>query len=189
MDDILKKVRDFASDAHGEQKRKYVDEMYIRHPERVMYICVEYTTERAVLAAALLHDVLEDTPVTEEELSKFLHTLMDQEEADKTLQLVVDLTDIFIKADYPSLNRKKRKRKEAERLRDVHPDAQTIKYADIIDNASDVTPYDPDFALVYLKEAEQILSLMEGGEPQLYERAKRTVQQCRDQLMNNEINI
>lgn len=182
MDDILIKVRNFASDAHGEQKRKYADEMYIRHPERVMYVSVEYTTERAVLAAALLHDVLEDTNVTEDELHSFLKDIMAGEEADKTLQLVVDLTDVFIKDNYPELNRRKRKRREAERLGDVHPDAQTIKYADIIDNATDITPNDPDFATLYLNEASQMLSLMDKGHPELYERAKHTVQQCREGL-------
>lgn len=182
MDEALKKVRDFADKAHDGQTRKYAEEKYIRHPERVMYLCLEYTSERSVLAAALLHDVLEDTPVTASELEAFLATTMESEEAAKTQQLVVELTDVYVKESYPRLNRRHRKSKEAARLGEVSAEAQTIKYADIIDNASDITPHEPDFARVYLSESLEMLSAMDKGHPELFERAKHTVQVCREQL-------
>ena len=54
-----------AIEAHGDQRRKYTGEPYITHPIHVAKILedsVEHTTE--MLAAAILHDVVEDTPVT-----------------------------------------------------------------------------------------------------------------------------
>jgi len=63
MDKVLEQVKDFADKAHGDQLRKYTPDRYIVHPMRVMLICQEYTDDSQILAAALLHDVLEDTPV------------------------------------------------------------------------------------------------------------------------------
>ena len=71
-DNILASVRSFADEAHGEQVRKYSDERYIQHPIRVMETVQDYIADVPVLAAALLHDVLEDTSVTKRELSQFL---------------------------------------------------------------------------------------------------------------------
>ena len=61
----LKKVLQFATDAHQGQKRKYSDEDYISHPIEVAKM-VHYRSSGSVTmtAAALLHDVLEDTKVT-----------------------------------------------------------------------------------------------------------------------------
>ncbi len=66
MDKVLEKVKEFADNAHGDQMRKYTPDRYIVHPIRVMEICREYDSRLPVLAAALLHDVLEDTKVTEQ---------------------------------------------------------------------------------------------------------------------------
>lgn len=187
MDEILKKVEEFAADAHGKQKRKFTGEPYINHPIRVMEICKEYTNKREILAASLLHDVLEDTTVTEKELKKFLDEIMSSEEADKTYKLVVDLTDVYIKEEYPNLNRKKRKNKEAERLMKANPDAQTVKYADSIDNAVDITKNDKEFAKKFLSEVKYLLSKMDKGDPELYERAVETIKDCFRELKKQKI--
>ena len=72
MEDVLEKIKDFADRAHGDQKRKYTPDRYIVHPVRVMNICREYTNDISVLAAALLHDVLEDTATTKNEIKDFM---------------------------------------------------------------------------------------------------------------------
>ena len=77
MEDILNTIRDYADTAHGTQMRKYTPERYIVHPIRVMETCRNYDSRLPILAAALLHDVLEDTPVTEAEMRDFLHSVMD----------------------------------------------------------------------------------------------------------------
>src|SRR5688572_15793007 len=116
MEDILGKIRDFADRAHGEQTRKYIPERYIVHPVRVTQLCRQYTNDIAVLAAALLHDVLEDTAVSKEEIRSFLSGVMNAANTEKTLKLVEELTDEYIKVRYPKLNRRARKAKEVARM-------------------------------------------------------------------------
>lgn len=175
MEEILKQVRDFADKAHNDQKRKYTPERYIVHPIRVMLICKEYTDDINILAAALLHDVLEDTPVDKEELKQFLMQIMTPVNSITTLNYVIELTDVYTKEDYPQLNRKKRKAKEAERLEKTSSESQTIKYADIIDNSMEIANYDTDFAPLFLSECKNILGRMPKGNADLYERAIKAV--------------
>src|SRR5690348_5206587 len=131
MDPVLEPIKDFAAKAHGEQRRKFADEPYIAHPIRVMEMCRQYTHDTAILAAALLHDVLEDTPVNKQQIKDFLLTVMDAGKAQRTVQLIDELTDRYTKANYPHWNRRKRKAKESERLTNTSGESQTIKYADI----------------------------------------------------------
>jgi guanosine-3',5'-bis(diphosphate) 3'-pyrophosphohydrolase len=173
--DILSQVEDFANRAHGDQQRKFEDAPYIVHLVRVMKICKEYSNDPALLSAALLHDVLEDTPVTRDEIADFLTPLMSELQVKKTMHWVHELTDQYTKANYPQFNRRKRKTKEAERLGKASPEAQTIKYADIIDNSLSITNAEDDFIKVYLQEAVALLWAMKNGNSQLRERAMQTV--------------
>lgn len=175
MEDILEKIKEFANSAHGEQRRKFADEPYIEHPVRVMKICQQYTHDVTVLAAALLHDVLEDTPVNKQQMKDFLQTVMDTTKTERTLQLVDDLTDRYVKSNYPQWNRRKRKAKEAERLAETSADSQTIKYADIIDNSAEIVHHTTDFAKVFLLECRALLQKITKGHQQLYQRAVETV--------------
>lgn len=180
--ETLEKIRQFADKAHGDQKRKYSGQAYIVHPVAVMQICKEYTDDTAVLAAALLHDVLEDTDITAEQLKAYLHSVLIAPEADYAFRLVQDLTDEFTKEKYPKLNRKKRRRREAERLGRADPMAQTVKYADLIDNCLDIVKHDKDFGKVFLGESTMLLEQMTSGDPRLYERAKKTVEEGKHML-------
>lgn len=182
MDKVLAAIRDFADHAHGEQLRKYAPDRYIVHPVRVMEQCSKYTDDIAVLAAALLHDVLEDTSITKLELKEFLLKKMEKDKALKTLGLVAELTDVYIKNDYPRMNRRSRKEKEAERMVQASPDAQTVKYADIIDNSREIVQHDPDFARVFLSECRNLLKKMNNGNAELYARAIKAVEKGLAQL-------
>jgi (p)ppGpp synthase/HD superfamily hydrolase len=175
MNAVLQAVRDFADKAHGNQQRKYSYERYIVHPVRVMELCSQSTNRLPVLAAALLHDVLEDTPVTESELYRFLLTTMNESDAKETLHLVVELTDVFTKMAYPRWNRKKRKTKETERIQKTSDDSQTVKYADIIDNCREIVDHDPDFAKTFLRECKALLKVTPNGNKLLYAQATDTV--------------
>ncbi len=182
MDTILEQIRDFADQAHGAQTRRYTPDRYIVHPIRVMQICQAYTGDVTMLAAALLHDVLEDTPVSPQALYQYLITVMDTSQADRTLQLVLDLTDIYTKANYPRWSRHARKAQEARRLATALPDAQTIKYADIMDNCQEIVIQDPDFAGTFLRECRSILEHMKEGNPILREKAVTQVGAALQQL-------
>lgn len=178
----LTKIINFADKAHDQQMRNYTPERYIVHPIRVMEICKKYTNDITVLAAALLHDVLEDTPVKKEELKSFLCTLMSEADAHKTVILVEELTDVYVKENYPHWNRNKRKEFEAARLEKTSADAQTIKYADIIDNAPEITEKDHDFAKRFIPEYVYLLKKITKGNQQLYTKAKQVVDNCMSQL-------
>lgn len=173
--DQLSQIKHFATEAHGDQRRKFADEPYINHPVRVMELCREYTSALPVLSAALLHDVLEDTAVTQEELSAFLHSVLSPADADKTLALTIELTDVYVKTNYPQLNRRTRKQKEAARLGSISAEGQAIKYADIIDNANDIPKAEDDFVPTFLRECRQLLKTMTNGHPALRERANAIV--------------
>jgi (p)ppGpp synthase/HD superfamily hydrolase len=176
MDKRLEKIRDFADQAHGDQMRKYAQERYIAHPIRVMEICEEYTQDLPVLAAALLHDVLEDTETGKDEMRDFLRKHLTNGEAHQTMMLVVELTDVYVKADYPRLNRDQRKSREAVRLSTTSSNAQTIKYADIIDNCTEITAHDAKFAPVYLRECKHLLAVCTKGNRQLYVSARAMIE-------------
>lgn len=175
MNELLAQIQDFADRAHGEQVRKFSPERYIAHPIRVMELCREQTQDMAVLAAALLHDVLEDTAIEQQALQDFLMGLSPEAQALRTLRLVVELTDVYTKKNYPEWNRRKRKARETERLEATSADAQTIKYADIIDNSGEIAHQDTDFAMVFLQECRALLKKLPKGNPILYKQAVATV--------------
>jgi (p)ppGpp synthase/HD superfamily hydrolase len=176
MEAVLKKIRDFADNAHGDQLRKYTPDRYIVHPERVMETCRNYDTRLSVLAAALLHDVLEDTEINRNTMFGFLLTVMKESEAEKTISLVEQLTDVYVKKAYPHLNREQRKRKELDRIIRTSRAAQTIKYADILDNTKEITEQDPGFAPRFLRECLEILEKANKGNKNLRNLALDTVQ-------------
>ncbi len=61
-------VYEFAKKAHKGQKRKSGKD-YITHPIEVAQIAEEHNADEEVLCACLLHDVVEDTPITLEEIA------------------------------------------------------------------------------------------------------------------------
>lgn len=58
----------FARRAHANQARKYTQVAYIYHPFSVMMTVSCVTNDQEVIAAAVLHDVVEDTTVTLDEI-------------------------------------------------------------------------------------------------------------------------
>ena len=65
--EIIKKAYLFANDVHFGVKR-LTGEDYINHPLNVAYILTSMNADYSTLAAALLHDVIEDSNVTKEEI-------------------------------------------------------------------------------------------------------------------------
>ena len=59
----------FAVEAHAGQARKGTSKPYIVHPLRVALILERYNFPRALVVAALLHDVVEDTDATIDDVS------------------------------------------------------------------------------------------------------------------------
>ena len=67
--ELIEKAYKFAETAHGDQKRKS-GEPYFIHPFNVAKTLAELHMDTETIAAGLLHDVLEDTPTTEESMVK-----------------------------------------------------------------------------------------------------------------------
>lgn len=179
---ILQHIKAFAAKAHEGQQRKYTSEPYIVHPVRVMEMVKQYNDDVCVLSAALLHDVLEDTEVTPSEMRTFLLQHLNAAQADRVMRLVTELTDVYIRKDYPQWNPAKRKHKEAERISENSADTQTIKYAGIIDNCLAVASQDTDFAQIFLWECKHLLQYIPKGNKQLFQKAHEVIEKEMTQL-------
>lgn len=161
---------------HGEQKRKYTGEPYWNHVYNVAKLVSSYGKYNPLIEIALCHDLLEDTECDLVGLLNYLvHSGYSNEEGLFITARVNDLTDVYTKENYPTLNRKARKEKEAKRLYCIHPVSQTVKYADFIDNTKSIVEHDKGFAKVYLAEKRDILFRMEVGNQILYEEAKELI--------------
>ncbi len=66
--EIVKRAYDYASDLHQGQYRQS-GEPYISHPLNVAYILSELHADRDTVCAGLLHDTLEDTKITKEDIA------------------------------------------------------------------------------------------------------------------------
>lgn len=63
---LAERARRYATKAHAaiDQRRKYTDDPYIVHPQAVMELVRSVPHTEEMLAAAWLHDTVEDTPTT-----------------------------------------------------------------------------------------------------------------------------
>jgi (p)ppGpp synthase/HD superfamily hydrolase len=171
LPEIALLAQGFGMCAHRNQRRKFEDAQYMVHPIRVAHIAHEYTDDANMIAAAMMHDVLEDTDVTAEEMRRVF--------GDAITDLVLEVTDISRPEDGV---RKVRKDKDREHLAKSSPGGATIKLADLIDNAIGIAANDKGFAPVYLREAEALLPVLKHGDNRLWERARVTLQEAREML-------
>jgi len=150
----------FAMEAHAGQTRKYTGEPYHKHPFAVAMLVAGVTNDDNMVAAALLHDVLEDTLATYDELVNAFGI--------DVADLVLEVTDVSKLTDG---NRAVRKAIDREHLAAATPRAQTIKLADLIHNSESITEYDPGFAKVFMAEKVALLEVLTKGDPGLYAQA------------------
>jgi (p)ppGpp synthase/HD superfamily hydrolase len=163
MSALITRARKFATEAHAsiDQRRKYTGEPYIVHPLAVAELVNSVPHTDEMVAAALLHDVVEDTPVTSDEIHA---------EFGPVVGALVDwLTDVSKPHDG---NRRVRKEMDRQHLAKAPPEAKTIKLADLIDNTLTIAKHDPGFWPVYRREKLALLEVLKEGDPVLYRRAK-----------------
>jgi (p)ppGpp synthase/HD superfamily hydrolase len=175
IDIDLNLVRVFAIAAHAAvgQKDRVTGEPYSDHPERVVAILrnagFNRDEDRPLLAAAYLHDVLEDTKVTKELLGQLFGA--------ETMGLVVALSDVYTKAAFPALNRASRKELEHCRMGTEVGAVQTVKCADILDNAGRLPQYpDRKFARSYALELRDLVAQLTRADGNLLALARQTVE-------------
>jgi len=153
--DLVRRAREFATEAHAavNQVRKYTGEPYIVHPAAVASLVqrVKHTPE--MLAAAWLHDTVEDTNVIHDEIRLEFGRVVGN--------YVWFLTDISRPTDG---NRAARKLIDRRHIFDAPPEAKTVKLADIIDNTRSIVQHDPEFAKIYLVEKALLLNELWNGD-------------------------
>lgn len=165
---LIEKAKVFAINAHNSifHKRKYTNEPYHVHPERVANLLATVTSDPEIIAAAWLHDVLED--VAPKNIN-FNEDSIRRAFGDRVLQLVLEVTDVSKPEDG---NRAKRKALDREHLAKASVDGKTIKLADLIDNIIDISKHDPHFARVFRKEATLNLPYLQDVNKELYEQLR-----------------
>ncbi|GAB2719926.1 HD domain-containing protein [Comamonas sediminis] len=164
---IVEKARIFATAAHYaiDQKRKYTNEPYIHHPKAVVNLLLSISENEEVLAAAWLHDIIEDTSIK-------LETI-EEEFGFAVANLVREVTNISRSSDG---NRAHRKAIDRTHSAAASPSAKSIKLADIIDNLPSIKNGNPDFAKVYIAEQKLLLEVLKEGSTSLYTQAERLLE-------------
>lgn len=165
---LIEKARAFATAAHAavQQVRKYTGEPYINHPIEVAQIVGSVGGSDEQIAAALLHDVVEDTGVTIE--------LIYKEFGQKVGDYVMWLTDVSKPEDG---NRKVRKALDREHTAASPPEVKTVKLADLISNSKSILEHDRNFARVYLREKQELMAVLTEGDPTLYAQAQKLLEE------------
>lgn len=123
----------FAAQKHTKQKRKGADaQPYINHPLEVLNLLasVGKVEDYDVLIAAVLHDTIEDTETTAQEITELFGAAV--------CRMVLEVTDD------KSLPKAERKQLQIEHAPHLSVGAKYIKLADKISNIRDVLENPPD---------------------------------------------
>src|SRR5574337_569964 len=169
---ILRDAYLFAAAAHVGHLRKYVNRSYIEHPVAVARLLGRFGADEGLLAAAMLHDTIEDTPVTLEDVrARF---------GDDVGDLVAAVTDASKPSDG---NRETRKALDRQRLSGASDRAKSLKLGDLLHNTLSIVRYDSRFAEIYLAEKALLLPVLASVNlPGLYDVATRSLDRSRRRL-------
>ncbi len=158
----------FSAKKHQFQKRKGANgEPYINHPIEVANILANTgkITDFNILTAAVLHDTVEDTETTAEELISLF--------GEKVSSIVMEVTDDT------SLPKHERKLLQIEHSPHLSPEAKQVKLADKISNVSDVLNNPPDWdeelKREYVVWAKKVVEGLRGVNSNLDELFDKTV--------------
>jgi GTP diphosphokinase / guanosine-3',5'-bis(diphosphate) 3'-diphosphatase len=156
---ILLHALQFASHKHRDQRRK--DEAaspYINHPLAVATLLWDHGVRDSVaLLAAVLHDTIEDTATTRDELAGLF--------GEAVAGVVAEVTDD------KSLDKAQRKLLQIEHAPHLSPAAKLVKLADKICNVADIVDSPPPWPLerkqAYFAWAAQVVAGLRGIHPGL----------------------
>ncbi len=151
----------FASEKHRDQRRKDQEATpYINHPIEVVRILQEVggITDGATLAAALLHDTVEDTDTSRDCLLDLF--------GEEVAALVMECTDD------KTLAKEVRKQKQIEHAPHISNKAKHIKLADKISNVRDMGQSPPpdwsqERRIAYVEWGKKVVSGLRGCNPAL----------------------
>jgi guanosine-3',5'-bis(diphosphate) 3'-pyrophosphohydrolase len=152
MMNVVLRAASFAARKHRFQRRKDEDASpYINHPIEVARVIDEIgnVDDPEILAAALLHDTIEDTDTEPAEL--------EAEFGPRVCRIVQEVTDD------KSMKKAERKRRQIVHASELSNDAVIVKLADKIANVQDITDYPPvnwelERRVEYLDWAKSVVS-------------------------------
>lgn len=159
MNKLIIEAKKFATYQHGaiDHRRKYTNEPYIVHPARVAMAVDLVNGTPAMVAAAWLHDTVEDTDATIEDIySNFGPTVG---------MYVAGLTDVAKPEDG---NRAARILINTAHTSIQCAAVKTIKLADSYDNVHDIMQHDKKFAATYMQEKRDLLPYLAQGNKVIY---------------------
>lgn len=163
MKTLAEKALSFAREAHTGQTRKFPDAdgkpvPYITHPIRVSDVLAKFMPEgmadrEEAIAAAYLHDTIEDCKKTEQDIIKATGS-------SKTAAFVTLLTD----RPKGAAKRSVRKGETVTRMTTAPLAVKMVKAADVMDNLSDNLNQSPvKFLKVYVGEKRALLAGIKAG--------------------------
>lgn len=166
----------FAAVKHISQKRKGNDEApYINHPLEVANLLanVGKVEDYDVLIAAILHDTVEDTETTREEIAEKF--------GENVAKMVLEVTDD------KSLPKAERKQKQIEHAPHLSHGAKQIKLGDKISNIRDVVENPPDGwsderRREYVEWGEKVINGLRGANAELEKHFDELIEQARQKL-------
>jgi guanosine-3',5'-bis(diphosphate) 3'-pyrophosphohydrolase len=166
----------FAAKKHRNQKRKGADgEPYINHPLEVLGLLtsVGKIEDFNVLIAAVLHDTIEDTETTEEEIKELFGA--------KVCKMVLELTDD------KSLPKAERKQLQIEHAPHISIGAKQIKLSDKISNIRDILENPPggwsdERRSEYINWGEKVVAGLRGANENLENYFDEIVDRAREKI-------
>ena len=158
---LLFRALAFAAHKHRDQRRKDAEASpYINHPIALAEVLAGEggVADAEVLAAALLHDTIEDTDTSRAELER--------EFGERIAAMVMEVTDD------KALPKAERKRLQIVHAADISPGAKLVKLADKICNLRDVADrppaqWDLQRRQEYFEWARQVIDQLRGVHPAL----------------------
>ena len=123
---LVDKAIVFATRAHQGTERRGKGFPYIVHPLEAMAIVATITNAPDLLAAAVLHDTVEDTDVTLDDLK--------QEFGEHIANLVADETDVKHTPDGKKLTWKERKQRDMDNLKAASREVNIVAIGDKLSN-------------------------------------------------------
>ncbi len=153
---MIEFAKEFATEAHEGQVRKYTGEPYITHPLEVAdlvaaWLCAmdasDADTEEAIVCA-ILHDVVEDTATTIYDIENLFGSKVAR--------------GVWLLTDPPNFvgNRKTRKLLTQARLAQAPEHIKIVKFCDILHNKESIKEFDPKFYKVFVKETDALIEVM-----------------------------
>ena len=124
--ELLDRAIIFAVKAHAGTERRGKGFPYIVHPMEAMEIVATITPDQELLAAAALHDVVEDTEISAEEIRR--------EFGDRIAALVVAESDVFVEGVSEEDSWHDRKQAAMDRLAAAPHDAKIVAMGDKLSN-------------------------------------------------------